>query len=108
MTTDYEALLDRPRLYVDFNERVDTDTYLLSRGDTRVDSAGNVIDLHEGLRVYVYCPDRNDDGTPTNLIATGIVEINETTDWSAHVKWRCRIDRWHEQELERPQVLLEV
>lgn len=97
MKTNYEALLDRPRLYVDFNEMVDTNTYLLSRGDTTVDSAGNVVQLHEGLRVYVYTPDENDDGTPTNLIATGIVEGNQHDyAWCAGVRWCVRIDRWHE------------
>lgn len=93
MKTNYEVLLDRPRILVDFNAMVDPHTVLLSREDTKVDSAGNVVELHEGLRVYLYMPDA-EDGTPTNLIAMGIVELNRANDWSARVKWCCRIDRW--------------
>ncbi|NVB83598.1 MAG: hypothetical protein HOV81_34810 [Kofleriaceae bacterium] len=92
---DDTPVLDRPRLLVDFNAMVDPDRVLLSREDTKLDSAGNIVELHEGLRVYVYTPDVDDDGTPTNLIATGIVELDRANDWSARVKWCCRIDRWH-------------
>ena len=88
--------LDRPRLYVDFNEMLDTDLFLLSRDDHKVDSSGNTVTLTEGLRVYVYSDDGDDAGAPTYLIATGIAERNRATDdWNAHVRWCCRIDAWH-------------
>lgn len=77
--------LDRPRIVVDFNEMVERDVVLLSREDTRRDSSGNVIELRVGLRVYLYMEE---------LLATGIVELNDAAGWSSHVRWRCRIDKW--------------
>ena len=50
----------------------------------------------EGLRVYLYCDDSDDNGQPSYLLATGIVERHQATDWSAKGKWRCRIDEWGE------------
>jgi hypothetical protein len=89
------AQLDKPRLYVDFNEMVEQDLVLLSREDQKVDSAGNVVPLYEGLRVYIYTPDADDDGVPRNLLATGLVERNRAQqDWSASTRWCCRIDKW--------------
>ena len=77
--------LDRPRIEVDFNEMVAQDVVLLSREDAKRDSAGNVIELRVGLRVYLYMEE---------LLATGIVELNDAGGWSSHVRWRCRIDKW--------------
>ncbi len=88
------ATLDRPRIYVDFNEMVEPELVLLSRDDQKVDSAGNTVTLAEGLRVHVYMDDADDDGNPTNLLATGVAERNRETTWSAHVRWCCRIDAW--------------
>jgi hypothetical protein len=47
-------MMDRPRLYVDFNEMADTDLVLLSKGDTKVDSSGQTVHLEEGMLVHVY------------------------------------------------------
>ena len=71
--------LDRPRIYVDFNEMVDQDLVLLSRDDQKQDSAGNMVTLTEGLRVYVYTPDSDETGAPANLIATGTARRCETS-----------------------------
>jgi hypothetical protein len=88
--------LDRPRLLVDFNEMVEQDVVLLSRDDQRQDSSGNTVALTEGLRVYLYMPDSDETGAPTNLVATGVAELNRAADWSAPVRWCCRIDSWNE------------
>lgn len=86
--------LDRPRLAVDFNEMVEKDVVLLSREDSKQDSSGNLVELSEGLRVFVYMEDADESGVPRNLLATGLVERNVANDWSSSVRWRCRIDRW--------------
>jgi hypothetical protein len=80
--------MDKPRLYVDFNEMLEPGLYLLSRTDTTQDSAGNSIELADGRPVAVYM---DDDGGA--LIADGVVERNEQHGRSAHVKWCCRIDQ---------------
>jgi len=46
--------MDRPRIYVDFNELLEPDLVLLSKTDVRADSSGAEVALVEGLRVYVY------------------------------------------------------
>lgn len=79
---------------MDFNEMVDTDVVLLSREDHRQDSSGALIAMQPGLRVFLYMEDADESGAPRNLLATGIVEPNEADDWSASVRWRCRIDEW--------------
>jgi hypothetical protein len=89
---------DQPRLLVDFNEMVDTDVVLLSREDEKIDSSGRLVALEEGMRVYLYMPDRDETGAPTTVLATGIVELNRATDWSAAVRWCCRVDRWESSE----------
>ena len=84
--------LDRPRIYVDFNEMLDKDLVLLSKEDSKVDSTGNMIALTEGKEVYVYMDDSDEYGNPDYLIAHGIVVRNNEKGWSSAAKWCCRID----------------
>jgi hypothetical protein len=84
--------MDRPRLYIDFNEMLESDLYLLSKADIKIDSSGNAITLHEGMRVHVYMDDADASGQPDNVIADGTVERNSMGGWAAQVKWCCRID----------------
>ena len=84
--------MDRPRIYVDFNEMLDSDLVLLAKTDEVTDSSGETIQLREGLRVFIYSEDVDHDGKSDNLIAQGIVEPNIRRDWSAAAKWCCRID----------------
>lgn len=86
--------LDRPRLPVDFNEMVEEDLVLLARDDQKQDSSGEVIRFSEGMRVHLYMEDADESGAPRFLLATGTVEKNTSDDWSAGVRWCCRIDRW--------------
>ena len=83
--------MDRPRIYVDFNEMLEPDLVLLARLDTVKDSSGAVVHLQEGTPVCVYMDDLGDDGAPDNLIADGVAERNVTTGWGASVAWCCRI-----------------
>jgi hypothetical protein len=97
--------MDRPRIYVDFNEMLDVDLVLLSKTDTTPDSDGNLVELREGMRVCIYSEDIGDDGEPDNLIADGIAERNARSDWSSPARWCCRIDAAgirHESDLSRP------
>ena len=95
--------MDKPKIRVDFNELAGN-IVLLSQSDTKTDSDGNLVTLHEGMWVTVYDEDE-EDGQPDNLIAEGIVVPNplvkEHPAW-AHVKWCCRIDQngiKHESDL---------
>jgi len=86
--------MDKPRVYVDFNEMLEPDLFLLSKDDLTVDSAGNEIALREGQSISVYSDDLNDQGKKDHLIAEGVVERNTTRmKWAAAVKWCCRIGK---------------
>ena len=86
--------MDKPRISVDFNELAGN-IVLLSKGDTRMDSEGNLITFQEGMAISVY-EENIEDGKPDNLIADGIAVLNplikEHPAW-AHVKWCCLIDK---------------
>lgn len=97
--------MENPRLYIDFNEMIEPDLYLLSVGDSMTNSHGEVVSLYEGLQVFVYSDDIDENGNIDNLVASGTVEINnQTYSWSKHVKWCCRIDKngiRHESEINK-------
>jgi len=87
--------MDRPRIPVDFNELVAPDLVLLSKKDAKKDSNGNEVHFREGLRVYVFEMDYDDDGQPVELVANGVAELNTPMvngNWTKEVKWCCRID----------------
>ena len=84
---------------MDFNEMVAKDLVLLATDDVVVDSSGGHVVLREGLRVYLYMHDADENGIPRYLLASGIAEINRASDWSAKVRWCCRIDEWGEEEM---------
>ena len=84
--------MPRPAFLVDFNEMVEPNLVLLSKRDNKIDSKGNVVSLGDGLEVIVYMDDTDAGGGVDNLVASGIVERNRSSGWSAHVKWCCRID----------------
>ncbi len=85
--------MDIPRIYVDFNEMINFDLVLLSKEDYKKDSAGNLVHLYEGLRVFIYMDDEDDNGNPDNLVASGIVVKNKIkSGWGAIAKWCCHIN----------------
>lgn len=85
--------MDRPRLYVDFNEMLEPDLVLLAKTDTKIDSSGAVIELHEGKLVYVYTDDTDEHDRPDNLIADGVAVLNTAKGWGSAARWCCRIDQ---------------
>ena len=68
--------MKEPRIYVDFNEMLEEDLVLFSKEDSKKDSAGNFVQLFEGLFVKIYMDDVDEAGNVDNLIAEGIVERN--------------------------------
>lgn len=68
------TILDRPRIYLDFNEMVESDLVLLAVDDFKDDSCGTRVHLHEGVAIDIYMDDEDGTGQPDPLIASGLVE----------------------------------
>lgn len=75
---------------------IEQDVVLLASKDDVVDSSGERLALREGLRVYLYADDADENDNPRYILASGIAEKNHASDWSGKVKWCCRIDEWGE------------
>ncbi|MDR2547054.1 MAG: hypothetical protein LBC96_06010 [Lachnospiraceae bacterium] len=97
--------MDKPRIYVDFNEMVNNSIVLLSKDDSKIDSTGNIIKFYEGMPVSIYSDDQ-ENGEIDNLIADGIAikyDLSKYKCWN-HVKWCCQIDEkgiMHESDLKK-------
>ena len=80
--------------------------WLLSKEDTKIDSAGNIVAFYEGMPVSVWSDDANDDGEIDNLIAEGVAikyDLSDIPQWQ-HVKWCFRAgfeNIIHESDLEK-------
>ena len=81
----------QPCFTVDFNELLEHDLLMLSQTDVRLDINGLPVQLVEGLSVKVQEESSYADGTHELLWAHGVVEANQSSNWS-HVKWCCRLD----------------
>ena len=79
------------RLYVDFNELIASDLVLLAQTDVKLDQQGNEVFLYAGKHVDIYMDDTDDEGLVDCLIASGVVEINDSGLYPI-CKWNCRID----------------
>lgn len=84
--------MSRPVFHVDFNEMIAEDVVLLSAEDYKLDTAGEAVQLHEGLLVSVYMLDLDQYGKKDDLLADGVVTRNSSSGWAAHVQWCCQID----------------
>ena len=86
---------DRVYLYVDFNEMVDTDCYLLSKTDIKTDRYGNQIRIVENMPIVGFMDDIDQNGEPGILTVDGYAELNDGTGgWSAEqVKWCIRVQK---------------
>ncbi len=82
--------MDRPRIKVDFNERMQHDLVLISKTDERTDSDGNLVKLYSGAYVYLYEYNHYEDGEEEYLLAEGRVELNDKAI-NKVAKWSCRI-----------------
>ena len=82
-----------PLLRVDFNEVIELpDLVLLSKTDNAIDNNGKLIQLFEGMQIFVFMEDIDEHGKRDDLYAAGTAEKNSTPGWGGHVKWCCRID----------------
>lgn len=81
------SLLDKPRIWVDFNGPW-TDLYFLSQVDIIRDSNGNEIELTENMEISIFDLDENNNSD--NLLADGIVILNNTGEYPS-VKWLVKI-----------------
>lgn len=93
--------IEKPRIYVDFNEMIDFNIVLLSKDDFKVNSKGDKIKMIEGDKIDIYMDDENDQGQKDNLVASGIIERNNSGIFEV-AKWVCRIDQngiQHESEI---------
>ena len=84
-------LIDKPFLYVDYNELIDTDTVMLSQTDTKNNYAGFPVALYVGLKIVGYQEDEDISGRRDDLIAEGVCILN-TTGHINHVKWFLKMD----------------
>lgn len=94
LLNDGNFIKNKPRIYIDFNEMVADDIWLLSKEDTKIDSVGNIVIFYEGMAVSVWSDDFDHDGQVDNLIAEGVAikyDLSAISHWK-HVKWCCRID----------------
>nr|WP_314656083.1 hypothetical protein [uncultured Fusobacterium sp.] len=83
------SLLDKPRIWVDFNGPL-TDLYFLSQVDIIRDSNGNEIELTENMEISIFDFDLDENNNSDNLLADGIVILNNTGEYPS-VKWLVKI-----------------
>jgi hypothetical protein len=94
--------MDNNSLYVDFNELIEENLVLLSKEDIKKDFEGKEVLLFKGLQIKIYMDDLDEFGNVDNLIASGVVELNNTGLFPI-CKWNCRIDKKgirHESEID--------
>lgn len=87
-------ILDKPRIQVDYNEMIEDDLILLSREDTKTDSASNEISFYEGMPVGIYSDDNIDENDRIDCIVSDGIAIETPSEWQknySQVKWCCRI-----------------
>ncbi len=88
--SSFDDILKEPRIAVDFNELLEENLVLLSKGDFKKDCLGNVVKLKEGMKVKIY--EYNDYKDEEEfLLAQGVVELNVSGCFEV-CKWNCRID----------------
>jgi hypothetical protein len=93
MTVSAVVNLDRPKLYVDLNEKVDRNLFLLSKSDEKNDIYGVPTVLHEGLEVAIFSDGYHTEGDKYERVGDGIVVPNPlhgTSSWGGNVKWCVR------------------
>ena len=89
-------ILDKSRIWLDFNEFCGTDeedgspVYLFSQADIVNDSNGNDIELLEGMKVSVFDSDLDALNMPDALLADGIITKNYFEQYP-NVKWLIKL-----------------
>jgi hypothetical protein len=81
---------NKPKIYVDLNEKVDSNLFLLSKCDEKNDIYGVPVVLHEGLEVAIFTDGYRTEGDKDEWVGDGIVVPNPlhgTSSWGGDVKW---------------------
>lgn len=85
--------LDKPRVWVDFNELcADDNIYLFSQADIVNDSEGNDVELYEGMKISVFDNDLNEWNKPDAILAEGII-IKNVFKTHPQVKWLLKLTK---------------
>jgi hypothetical protein len=84
-----------PRVYCDFNDRLDRVTYGLRVRGTREDLARLGLQLVPGMAVTLYDADALEDGSPAWLVADAVVVTLPSGEYAAEVdpesfRWEAR------------------
>lgn len=80
------AQIEKPFLYVDYNELLNEDTVMLSQTDVKNNCWGEPVLLWEGLELVGYQEDEDAKGARDDLVMEGTCIRNQTGHWE-HVKW---------------------
>ena len=68
--------MNEARIYVDLNERVDKDMFLLSKYDTTVDSKGNSVTFYENMPIKIWSDDGDEEVPHTAVDVDGSPACN--------------------------------
>jgi hypothetical protein len=80
--------VNTPRVYADFQNLDDQNRIRLTRTGTCQDLERQEIQLREGLVLTLYTDDANDEGSPDELLAEGVVHLSDEEDcWVATIDW---------------------
>jgi hypothetical protein len=78
----------KPKVYADFQNLDDFNRLRLSCAGTQQDLKRQDITLREGMALTFYTDDEDDQGRPDELLAEGVVRLDEETrGWVAEVDW---------------------
>jgi hypothetical protein len=92
--------MNKTKIYADFNG-IFGDILCLSHEETSKDEFGNLVKLHEGMKITAFDEDFDENGNRDDLIASGVAE--HSPEWlQCHgSKWILRIDEngvYHQTE----------
>ncbi len=90
------------KVYADFQNLDDLNRLRLTCWGTRLDLERQRIELHEGRRLTFVTDDADDEGRPTELLATGVVQYDADGGyWTARVDWAALRHNWLSSKLKR-------
>ena len=82
----HSRLMNRPRVYCDFNHGIDEHTFGLVKLGTKADLARLQLKPREGLEVTLYDLDTDDDGASAWLEVDAVVVHVPEVGWAAKVE----------------------
>lgn len=86
-----QEMFKEPILYVDLNEQVDDDLYLLSKNDIKKNINHLDVNIGERMKIIIYMHDLDERNFSDDLYAYGIIEENNSGAFT-HVSWLVRTE----------------